>query len=213
MKTPRFVWDWFSSHQPILYEALRRTSGMVVDFGCGEGSTELLHELCKPTERHLITFDNDMKYLSRYEHLKTSWHEIIFVEDWVTLLLTHEEKPWLNCDVALVDQMPWEARTLTVQVIKDHAKFVLVHDVDYFPGHGIFGYNRDPIDGAKHIGLRTYEDTFKYWKEFFPLEPWPYEPSGPPTLLGSNFLECDWDVDYEKYVENELLIRLGEERD
>ncbi len=213
MKKPRFIFDWFSSHQPLLYEAVLRTEGLIVDFGCGEGSTELLHELCEPTKRHLITFDNDMKYLSRYEHLATSWHEIIFVEDWVTLLLTHEDKPWQKADVVLIDQMPWEARTLTVQVIKDHAKFVLVHDVDYFPGHGIFGYNRDPIDGAKHIGLRTYEDTFKHWQEFFPLEPWPFPPSGPPTLLGSNFLECDWDVDYEKYVENELLIRLGEERD
>ena len=213
MRKARFVWDWFSTHQPVLYEAFLRTEGLIVDFGCGEGSTRLLHELCKPTKRHLITFDNNKEYLSKYEDCATSWHEIIFVDSWVKLLLTHEDKPWLNCDVALIDQAPYEARTLTVQVIKDTAKFVLIHDCDYFPGHGIFGSNVDPIDGAQHRGKRTYGDVFQYYKEFFPLEPWPYPPTGPPTLLASNFESCDWDVDYEKYAMNELLIRLGEERD
>ena len=32
-----------------------------------------------------------------------------------------------------------------------------------------------------------------------PLEPYPYK-SGPPTLLGSNFYDCNININYEDFV-------------
>ena len=59
----------------------------------------------------------------------------------------------LDFDVCFIDQSPWLARYETVKRMKDRARFVLVHDVDYFPMNNIFGktikptldsYNMDP---------------------------------------------------------------------
>lgn len=212
MRKARFLWDPFSTHQPVLYEALLRTKGAIVEFGCGEGSTRMLHELCEQQGRHLFTLDNDWKWLGNYKKYETARHELIFVDDWEALLRNPGRRSWMYCDVAFIDQSPFEARALAVHLMRETAKFVVVHDTDYFPGTGLFGYNLDPINGSQHRGLRTYEDVFEHWKEFFPLEPWPHPPTGPPILVGSNYEPCDWEVDFEKYVMNELLVRLGEER-
>lgn len=213
MKKPRFLWDPFSTHQPVLYEAVLQTEGAILEFGSGEGSTHLLHTLCEQQGRRLFTFDNDWKWLNNYKKYATSWHEIIFVDDWDILLRDVGRRSWMYCDVAFVDQAPWEARKSAIQLLKETAKFIVLHDCDYFPGSGLFGKNLDTINGIDHLGLRTYDDVFKSWKEYFPLAPWPYPATGPPTLIGSNYEKCDWEVDYEKYRDNELLIQLGEERD
>lgn len=214
MKKARFTWDPFSTHQPVLYEALLRTEGNVVEFGCGDGSTRMLHELCERQGKHLWTFDTDWKWLGKYTDYATKNHEIIFVDNWDTFLREGGgRRSWMYCDVAFIDQGPFEARAVTVQLLKETARFLVVHDCDYFPGTGLFGFNLDPINGIEHPGHRTYEDVFQYWKEFFPLEPWPHPPTGPPILVASNYESVDdWEVDFEKYVSNELLIELGEER-
>lgn len=88
----------FATHQPVLYTAVQLSSGPVAEFGCGTGSTPLLHEFCARQGRPVVTFESDAQ-----------------------------------------------------------------------------------------------------WKEFFPLPPWPYPPTGPPTLLGSNRFNCDIDIDFSRF--------------
>ena len=134
VKKPRFLWDPFSTHQPVLYEAVLRTEGAILEFGCGDGSTRLLHHLCAEKERSLFTFDNDWKWLSRYKEYETDWHKLIYVDDWGKLLVNVGRRSWMYCDIAFIDQGPFEARATTVQLVKETARFVIVHDIDYFPG-------------------------------------------------------------------------------
>ena len=75
----------------------------------------------------------------------------------------------------------------------------MLHDCDYFPANHVFGTVIRPLTGTRDRGERKYDDVFKYYKEFFPLEPWPYAPTGPPTLLASDAEPCDWEIDYSKY--------------
>jgi len=119
----------------------------------------------------------------------------------------------MYCDIAFIDQGPFEARATTLMLVKETARFVVLHDSDYFPGHGLFGISLEGMNGTQHRGKRTFDDVFKYYKEFFPLDPWPHPPTGPPILVGSNYEDFDWEIDFEKYVTNDLLIQLGEERD
>lgn len=195
----RHTYSEYCTHQPVLYEALLRTSGPVVEFGCGYGSTMLMHQFCAKHDRQLYTLESDREWLAKFIEYATPQHSFIYVDDWSNALVDVRDEPWAHCDVALVDQHPWEARHLTIQAIKDTTKFIALHDCDYFPGNGIFGKSLKKLNGSKDRGLRTYDDIFKYYKEFFPLEPWPYPPTGPPTLLASNFESCDWDVDFKKY--------------
>ncbi len=179
----RFTYDSYSTHQPVLYEAVMRTSGPVVEFGCGHGSTPLLHKICDG--RRLLTLE-DAEWLEKFILLTTSWHGFGLAVDWAGTTDYVALQLW---DVALIDHAPWEARVAAVLALKDKIKFIVLHDCDYFVTHG----------------LLDFDELFKYHKEFLPLKPWPYPPTGPPTLLASNFEDCDWDIDYEKYREMECF--------
>ncbi len=206
MSEARFVSDPYSTHQPVLYEALLRTNGAVIEFGCGEGSTKFLHLFCEKYERHLFSVDDDEEWLNKFRGFATPKHEFILVKDWRTFLSNPGRRVWQYCDVAFVDNEPWVVRHWTVQALRLTAKFVILHDCDYFPGNGIFGKNIRQIDGPLNVGERTYDDVFRYYKEFFPLDPWPYPGTGPPTLLGSNFEDCNWGINFAEYKDIELLF-------
>lgn len=200
----RHTYDSYSTHQPVLYEALLRTSGSVIEFGCGHGSTPLLHRVCEKHGRKLLTLESDRDWLDKFVEYATPQHTHIYVGDWDDILANDEimAGPY---DLAFIDQSPWKARHATILALKDTAKFIVLHDCDYFPEHGLFGKSLKGLNGSNDRGLRVYDDVFKHYKEFFPLEPWPYPRTGPPTLLGSNFENCDWDVDFKKYELAEAL--------
>ncbi len=202
----RFLYDDYSTHQPVLYEVLLRTQGSVIEFGCGAGSTKLLHHFCEKYDRHLLSIDDDEEWLHKFRGFETPKHEFIYVKDWRVFLSSAGRRAWQYCDLAFVDNEPWAVRHWIIQAIRNTAKFVVLHDCDYFPGNDIFGKNIKQIDGIENKGLRTYDDIFKYYKEFFPLEPWPFPQTGPPTLLASNFEDCSWDINYEKYKNVELFF-------
>jgi hypothetical protein len=201
----RHIYDPYSTHQPVLYTALRHTGGPVIEFGCGHGSTPLLHRYCEARQRELWTLDSDRGWLDLFVGLQSRWHHFVHVTSWVDALSDEKivNRSWA---VAFVDQSPWEARQLTIQAIRFTARFIVLHDCDYYPEHNLFGVNMAPLGGARNRGSRTYDDVFKYWREHFPLEPWPYERTGPPTLIGSNFEPCDWDVGFGQYPHEESFV-------
>ncbi len=82
--------------------------------------------------------------------------------------------------------------------MKDIALYVIVHDCDYFPMHGIFGTTIKLTQlGFDIPGVFDYSDVFENFKVYYPLPPWPGS-TGPPTLLGSNFETDMPDVDFSK---------------
>jgi len=175
----RFLHDPYGTHQPVLYEAVMRTSGPVVEFGIGYNSTPWLHKLCDG--RKLLSAETDIRWLLAFLHFASpGQHRFVLVKNLDALLRDIMAVPW---SVAFVDQGAWDDRVATVMALKDKARFIVLHDCDYFVTHS----------------LLEFDELFKYHKEFLPLEPWPYPRTGPPTLLASNFEDCDWDIDYEKY--------------
>lgn len=48
-----------STHLAVLMEAVRRTAGPVLELGVGLYSTPVLHWLCYPTNRRLVSYDSD----------------------------------------------------------------------------------------------------------------------------------------------------------
>ena len=211
-----FAYDFgngFATHQLLLYEAVQRTTGPVIEFGCGEGSTVMLHELCKATKRRLISVDNNPEWLGKYrDKYETDWHRFYLVSPegcggkyhdcthWDPFLktITSSDVQW---GVVFVDQAPWEARTKTIRAMKSRADFVVLHDSNYFPENPFelptdhfFGREILPLLGAHDPGYRDYSDMFAHFHEYYPKEPWPDPVKGPPPLLGSEFHACEWDL-------------------
>lgn len=209
--------DPYATHQPILYEIVINTEGPIIEFGCGDGSTGLLHEICKKSGRELISIDDNLEWLNKYKNRylndgynqdNTGWHKFYFVpgkyndldaKHWVTFF---EQAPFLKdkkYSVCFIDQSPWMARYITLQLFKDKTEYIIVHDCDYFPHTGIFGKELRDIDRKNSIpGIYDFSDVIKYFKVYFPPLPWAGE-TGPPTLVGSQYVQDLPDIDYSQY--------------
>lgn len=203
----------YATHQPILYEIASHTEGPIIEFGCGDGSTDLLHQICKEKKRLLISLDDDRAWLEKvqkkYAHEDCEWHQFYFVpgkkddlnpDHWVTFFNEHPFLKELIFDVCFVDQSPWLARYETIKRFKSHAKFVILHDCNYFPEQKIFGSIIEPLIRDKRIaGKFDFGDMFAYFKVYFPPHPWPAN-TGPPTLVASDCIDTFPEIVWEKYA-------------
>lgn len=214
-----FYWNDWATHQPVLYEIAKHTDGPIIEFGCGNGSTPLLHAICKATNRLLISIDDDevwvkqfaQKYINDgYEEDNSGWHKFFFVpgrtentrdiDYWISFLDNFDLLKTTSFDLCFVDQHPGLARSETIRRLKDNVKFIILHDCDcYVSGQQELGHQLAPIDGANNIpGIYDFSPSFKFSKVYFPAKPWPAQ-SGPPTLLGSNFEDYIPEIDYATY--------------
>lgn len=101
--------------------------------------------------------------------------------------------------LAFIDSNPWSSRLTALNEVKNRADIFLIHDVDYFPHNKIFGTEFSGIKFGKsglirygklhknNLGSRNYDDIAKFWIEAFPEFPGYF--TGPPTFIGSNFLD------------------------
>jgi hypothetical protein len=196
------IYDWrnrMATHQPVLYAAVSATAGAIAEFGCGYVSTPMLHALATNQHRRLVTLESDAGWLERFRALESPLHELRLVADWETELARPEwDDEW---SVVFVDNDPFPARAATVRRLRDRAELVVLHDCDYFPREGLFGKELAPLLGPRARGERDFGDMFASWRELFPPEPWPFAPTGPPTLLASNRRDVDAiPVDFERML-------------
>jgi len=126
------------NHRILSWEALQLTTGNVVEFGSGHGSTPYFRRYCTDTKRGFRSYDNNKE-----------WAEAtgaILVNDnkWDEINLT-------DVDVLFIDHAPGEDRKFQIQKYKDIAKILVIHDTEPPADHG--------------YQTRQYYPQFKYWVE------------------------------------------------
>lgn len=111
----------WATHLPVLLAACAATRGTVLECGCGHNSTVILHSICAPEERELITLESDIDWLDKFRDLGSGWHHLRHVENWRDPPLP------LACAVAFIDhgQAP---RGPLVARVREIAKYVVMHD-------------------------------------------------------------------------------------
>lgn len=114
------VQNW-NNHLYCLWPALYHTSGNVVEFGMGEGSTNQLHNYCSHNNRNLESYDFNKEWADKYRHLESSTHKIFHAPDWDAVSLT-------EVDVLLIDHSPGERRWEDVKKYANIAKIIVIHD-------------------------------------------------------------------------------------
>ena len=113
--------NW-GTHLPVLIKLLSVTNGPVLELGMGLYSTPFLHWACYDKKRPLVSYDSDEKYFHMNEEYRSDFHEVSLVSDWDKIII---EKPW---DVVLVDCHPDTKRKELAMRLKNHAKFIVLHD-------------------------------------------------------------------------------------
>jgi len=124
--------DTKGTHFPVLAACVARTSGPVLELGCGDYSTPLLHLLCNG--RPLVSMDHDSTWLYRYKDLETPWHTFRLVKDWAAEKII-DETEW---GVAFVDHAPAQRRVHEIRRLKERAEYIVVHDTE--DPAGIYNY-------------------------------------------------------------------------
>lgn len=106
------VANW-SNHRNLLYPALEATTGIVVEFGCGEGSTPYLREYCSYRNREFFSFESDPKWAEKQDSIHVpSWDNVSLEE----------------VDVLLIDHAPGERRCVDIEKYANIAKIIVIHD-------------------------------------------------------------------------------------
>ena len=154
----------YSSHLPVLLEAMKRTTGDVLELGPGVFSTPLLHWLCWKDKRNILTIESNKKWL-RFcmQYYRTDFHKFFHTENYNDAPI---EKEW---DVVFVDHSPFDRRVVEIKRLANLAKYIVVHD-------------SDKRKDRKHH-LSTIYPLFKYRFDFTDVEP--------ATTVLSNFFNLD----------------------
>lgn len=213
----------YATHQPVLYTMATKTTGPIIEFGCGVGSTALLHEICKKDHRLLVSVEDDLAWLDKYrqkylhdgyETDNSGWHKFYYIprpknsasyekaEHWIQFLENFELLQTTQFELCFVDQAPWQARTETVLRLKEKVKYIILHDCDFFAefsGSTMLGSAIQSIDYDNQTpGIYDFSKIFAHFKVYFPVKPWAAR-TGPPTLLGSNYDSDLPEIDYENF--------------
>lgn len=169
--------DPFATHQKFLEFYIKKTSGDILEFGSGFGSTQFIRDLLKNTKRKLITYENNKTW---FEDMivkipPNENHQYVYVKDWDDVI---NSIPKFNWSIVFIDQTPWSARVTTMEHFKNYAEYIIIHDIDYYPTNNIFGK-------VLQNNTLNFDDISNNWKVYYPDHPWPYK-TGPPTLVFSN---------------------------
>src|ERR1019366_4837505 len=72
--------DPYATHLAPLVACIRHTQGAVIELGCGDYSTPILHHLCPG--RLLVSADSNRAWLGRFADLACDMHILCHVPDW-----------------------------------------------------------------------------------------------------------------------------------
>lgn len=160
----------YGSHFPILAAAVYRTHGPILEAGCGDWSTPLLHYMSSG-ERNILSLDNDASWLARFHaDYERDWHVFEHVRDW----RTHDFLADAHFGVAFVDCSPGEERIQVIQRLRDRADLIIAHDSERDYGTGAnYGYEK----------IRPLFHHVSEWRRYRPY-----------TLILSNFKEFHIEV-------------------
>lgn len=127
------VGDYFT-HYPILAAAVARTQGPILELGCGDGSTPMLHYMAGATGRYLLSADYDPIWLRKYTegYGCPRRHEFSLVTDWMTWPRLTETR-W---GVVFVDLAPGEDRHRVISRLKGYTDLIIAHDSERDHGTG-----------------------------------------------------------------------------
>jgi len=116
------VRDAYESHRPMLWMALEHIKpGLVVEFGCGYGSTPLLARYCEMQDRKFISFESNGEWADKFPTL-TGW-----VTSYLSLppqIAAHKAA------ILFIDSAPGEERAKLLKLYANEATVLIVHDTE-----------------------------------------------------------------------------------
>lgn len=126
--------NW-GTHQTPLLTAVMNTNGPILEMGCGDFSTPLLHAICSVNQRMLLSTDTDKEWLNLFLDLETPWHTFAYVPVFDNPKNPQENK-WnaigndVHWSIVFIDHHPGTRRAVDIQRLRSHTDIFVVHDTE-----------------------------------------------------------------------------------
>jgi len=120
----------YATHQPYIIAVCDKIhNGKIIEYGCGNFSTPLLHEICERNSNQLLSVDHDSAYMEPVLKLETEWHRFVRLVDYTELLFDFD----FTCNLAFIDSGFWGSRLMIVNEYKrlNSFDYLILHDSDY----------------------------------------------------------------------------------
>ena len=159
------------THVPILNALLFKTGGSVVEFGAGHYSTPHLYYMAKTTGRKVLSVETNREWNEYFARMYNSEHHKFFCTDNKLISAVFPNSEWSSheWDVAFVDNGPDTDRRKCVEILRDRAKYIIIHDAE--PQATVYGWGNI---------FTTFPNRF-YW-DFY----------GNGTMVVSMKEDCSW---------------------
>lgn len=125
----------YGTHMAVLVTAAMHTDGPILELGCGDYSTPLLHAICSKTERFLLSTETDQNWLKLFYDLKTAWHHFEYVPVFENSAYSQPEK-WdsvgsdRHWSLVFIDHRPGERRVVDIKRLRPITDIFVVHDTE-----------------------------------------------------------------------------------
>lgn len=113
------------THISYLIAAVMRTDGPVLELGCGDFSTPILHSLCSLKKRLLVTAESDKKWMRLFSDLSRDWHQFIAVKNFDDWSNVGTDVHW---SVVLIDHAPEPRRLMDLKRLRNNTDIFVLHD-------------------------------------------------------------------------------------
>jgi hypothetical protein len=151
----------YGTHFPVLATVVAHTTGPVLELGCGDYSTPMLHGLCAPTKRMLVSTDASKTWLDLFIDMHCDWHTFIYVPAYGpqsnknNTMFSPEQDAWdaigsdTHWSVVFVDHHPALRRVIDIERLRSHTDIFIVHDTE----DHLYGYDKV---------LKTFKYVYEY---------------------------------------------------
>jgi len=139
----------WATHLSPLVAAVVNTKGPVMELGCGHYSTPILHTLCFPSKRKLLSIESNQKWISSFIYLESDWHKFLYVPQVSGWDSVGENERWA---VVFVDHAPAGRRKIDIQRLRNNVDIFVVHDSETI---------HDNIYDMEHI-LSSFKYRYNY---------------------------------------------------
>ena len=171
----------FGTHFPVLATIAANTAGPILEMGCGDYSTPMLHALCAPMKRMLVSTDADKKWLELFLDMERDWHTFIYVPAYAqyseknTVWVSVGEDAWdaigsdTHWSIVFIDHTPGLRRVVDIERLRSQTDVFVMHDAqDSYYGYDevlktfkyVYEYRR------YHITTKVASDTIDVAKFF-----------------------------------------------
>ena len=134
----------YGTHVCPLITAVVNTDGPILEMGCGDYSTPLLHALCSPKKRMLVSTDTDLQWLSLFLDLENNWHTFYFISENAWDRIGND----MHWSVVLIDHRPALRRVVDIERLRSKTDIFVVHDTE--------------LSAAQYYNYETTFSSFKY---------------------------------------------------